>query len=84
MQATLCENLSVDIVSPKLAFSIDTVAIIAVRQFPPRIKHLVTLYSLYAQLTKTVLKHHSQHAVSVGDMTASCTRSGGIGGLPLS
>ncbi len=35
MQATLCENLSVDIVSPKLASSIDIVAIIAVRQFPP-------------------------------------------------
>ena len=35
MAATLCENLQVEIVSQTLGFSGDTVAIMAVRQFPP-------------------------------------------------
>ena len=52
MQATLCENLSVDIVSPKLASSIDIVAIIAVRQFPPTYNQ--TLSNFYNMLSISI------------------------------
>lgn len=47
MQATLCENLHVDIVSHTLSSSTDTVAIIAVKQLPPVIMEHNCINRLY-------------------------------------
>ena len=44
MQATLCENLQVEIVSQRFCSSADNVAIMAVRQFPPTYhRHVCTI-----------------------------------------
>ena len=46
MQATLCENLQVEIVSCILHSSVDMVAIIAVRQLPPMNKKKKIVFNL--------------------------------------
>ena len=66
MQATLCENLQVDIDSGKFLSSADIVAIIAVRQLPPIYTNIIHIIILYEQGNKSLSfsefkrkQHHS-------------------------